>query len=251
MALIRTVVTIPSVSGVPADAFVNTWHTRPQNPPDNAMYANIEGRIMAFYTDQQPGQVAGLASYFSKEAARITGGVSLKSYLLPGVPGDVGSPDHMSNYTLTDVGGGQELPAEVACCLSYHGNLVDIPNRAGADTPIATPDAAVDMGAPATHPGRIRLAERHRGRLFLGPLNTTACQVGPGGAGRQRPGAVFLNDVKLAAAGVNADLTSLGAEWIVFSRRDWAGYPVVGGFIDDAFDTQRRRGAKAATRVTF
>lgn len=251
MALVRTSITIPSVTGVPADAFVNTWHWSPAAAPNAALMNTVEGRIMGFYVDKSGAQVGSMAGYMSKEASRAAGAVTAKSYILPGTPGDVGSPDHMSNYTLTDEGGGQELPAEVSICLSYHGSLVDLAERAGADTPIVTDDRAVDEGAPATHPGRIRLAERHRGRIFLGPLNTSMCGIGPGGAGRQRPSAAFQNDVKIAALALNADLATLGAPWIVFSRRDWAGYGVVGGFIDDAFDTQRRRGAKAASRVVW
>lgn len=248
MANVLTTITIPSVTGVPADSFVNTWHWSPAAAPDAALMNTIEGRIAGFYNDVHAPGVNSLANYFSKEASRVASACTAKSYILPAAPGDIGSPDHVSHFSLADIGGGQELPAEVALCLSYHGSLVDVPEKTGALSDIPSTKAARRQGAPATHPGHARMAERRRGRIYLGPLNTSCCGIGVGGAGRQRPSATFMADVAGAAVALNADLATLGAPWSVFSRRDWSSVGVVGGFVDDAFDTQRRRGAKATAR---
>lgn len=77
-----------------------------------------------------------------------------------------------------------------------------------------------------THPGR------HRGRVFLGP---------PLMADLIRSTTLIL-DTELAAANWN---------WVVFSRADWIGRTVSGGYVDDRFDTQRRRLERTTGRLTW
>lgn len=108
------------------------------------------------------------------------------------------------------------LPAEVTMCLSYQGSQVS--------------------GEPQA---------RRRGRVFLPPVRATD-------NANARPADAYVDDTLAGAsqllAAANASVTW---QWIVWSRRDDAGIPVVGGWIDNAWDTQRRRGFSTSSRLTW
>jgi len=40
-------------------------------------------------------------------------------------------------------------------------------------------------------------------------------------------------------------------DWIVYSTVDQAGHEVIGGWVDNAWDIQRRRGELSTSRLTF
>lgn len=88
---------------------------------------------------------------------------------------------------------------------------------------------------------------RRRGRVYIGPLgncvtSTTDPSVAPG----------TITAFQTAAAGLlSASKTSATYDWCVYSRTDDAMVPVDNGWIDNAFDIQRRRGLTATTRSTF
>lgn len=112
------------------------------------------------------------------------------------------------------------LPEEVALCLSFQGVAVS--------------------GEPQA---------RRRGRVFLGPINGSANTVDG------RPTTSFLNAVA-TAAGVLVDIS--GPSWVVYSRTDDptpgvdSVAPLVNnGWIDNSFDTQRRRGQAPTARTTW
>jgi hypothetical protein len=115
--------------------------------------------------------------------------------------------------------GGTALPSEVAVCNSYFA----------------------DRNLP-----------RQRGRIFIGPVTTAAM-----GSGSPFPVRVKL-EMRQSLAEASKDLVELGAgagfNWCVRSQ---AGVgvttfsPITDGWVDDAFDTQRRRGEKASTRNTW
>jgi hypothetical protein len=67
-----------------------------------------------------------------------------------------------------------------------------------------------------------------------------------------RPSAEIL--AGLAAAGLQLKTdhgTGGNMRWAVWSRVNHAMYEVTGGFIDNEFDTQRRRGEVSTARSTF
>jgi len=115
-------------------------------------------------------------------------------------------------YTMSGVTlGSLSLPEEVALCLSFQGVQVS--------------------GSPQA---------RRRGRIFLGPL---AQAVNNGGTGR--PGSTDITTIKNAAIALKA---ASGPPWVVYSRVDDIGYTVNNGWVDNSFDTQRRRGLAATSR---
>lgn len=114
-------------------------------------------------------------------------------------------------------------PSEVAICLSFHGTRI-----AGVN--------------PA----------RQRGRIYLGPCSSTII------IGSIVPGTTVSAIIQRANELLT---TSNGAtwDWVIYSQalaNDPAPFvpadtTVVGGWVDNEWDTQRRRGTKSTIRVPF
>lgn len=113
------------------------------------------------------------------------------------------------------------LPQEVALCLSFQGPKIS--------------------GIPQS---------RRRGRVYFGPFDQNANST----SGRPASGVIAA-----IVAGANTFLGKHNggidepAQWSVISERTGAPQTVyiTEGWVDDAWDTQRRRGVRAATRSTF
>jgi hypothetical protein len=117
---------------------------------------------------------------------------------------------------------GASLPEEVALCLSFKAAAVS------------------GVGAGQT-----------RGRVFLGPLNTGCLGIGEASNG-SRPHTDVMTDV--VQAGISLLTASQAANnwsWEVWTSVGGVGREVVAGWVDNAFDTQRRRGLDATSRDTF
>lgn len=123
-------------------------------------------------------------------------------------------PREPQAFTLAAKGGTAPtaLPSEVAVCLSFYSE---------------------------------RNLPRRRGRVYIGPLGTTALRPGAGAA---RPAQDLRDHLVLAAQrlGNRGDV-----EWGVVSKAAAAFYPITNGWVDDAFDTQRRRGEAPTSRIIY
>lgn len=121
------------------------------------------------------------------------------------------------------------LPNEVAVALSFHGNLTTVPEFQGATRPRA----------------------RRRGRIFFGPLSISAQQHVAPFALQPRPASalkqLLLEHADLLMNQANAALLP----WVVWSRAGQSVVSVEGGWVDNAFDTQRRRGVAPTSRNVF
>lgn len=89
---------------------------------------------------------------------------------------------------------------------------------------------------------------RRRGRLFLGPLNQSA---GVTTAGVLRPNVNFRNTIANRAKDMINRTGGGQGTWTVLSGADADVKVITNGWIDDAFDTQRRRGWSATERTLF
>lgn len=114
------------------------------------------------------------------------------------------------------LGSGQALPREVAICLS------------------------------------LRTEDRTRrgfGRIYMGPFISAGVLGAETNTGRPHP-LQGIRDIIVAGAedvlGSSEDVT-----WVVWSRMDNTGKPVTGGYVDDEFDTIRRRGMEPTVRDSF
>jgi hypothetical protein len=123
-----------------------------------------------------------------------------------------GQPVFEKKYDTPFARGTGACPREVAICLSYA--TVDNPD---ASTP------------------------RRRGRIYVGPLAGATTETVESGK-RQ---AILDLGTKLSQIG-----TANGVTWKMFSKMDNAAFKIESMWVDDAYDTQRRRGRKPTTRTT-
>lgn len=206
-------VTLQTKSGIKKDYVRNVWAFAGGSGSDLDDAAAINSHLATFY---------GAMANWSKE---LNAGATVDVYKVDLVTGKLSTPFTSSwHAAMVTVGANAPLPSEVACCLSIHGSLAGLVERAGTTRPAA----------------------RHRGRLYLGPWDSNWCSQD---ATTFRPSASTLANVINGAA-----TTLMGATdvtWSVWSRTNKAFYPVSGGFVDNEWDTQRRRGTQATARVTF
>jgi hypothetical protein len=137
---------------------------------------------------------------------------------------------HSLSYVIYDLGdpdgGGYELASEV------------FPTTAVASPPIAPPDLAVCLSWTTAKRGR-----SFRGRTFVGPLSDLALDA----TGRV-PDAVRTT---LSAAGSKL-IGQAGTRAVslhVLSRTKGLATPVTGGYVDNAYDVQRRRDIGSTART--
>ena len=220
--LVRVI--FPGKSGFPRDRFTNDFCLNMATAIPNQAGADV---LADTIFDEFYGFIVGgnnlIETHYSNQIDRGTDKMQVTFTDLTGhLDGTgLGSPDFVSTHDLP-AASGSPAPEEVAAVLSFKADTAGLLEVSGATRP----------------------KSRRRGRLYLGPLNTgTFATAGAG---------VFL---ALAFQG-----TILGAaenflaqvpEWSVWSRADAAVHPVVDGWLDNAFDTQRRRGVRANGRTTW
>jgi len=120
-------------------------------------------------------------------------------------------------FNLTSNPGTDGMPSEVALCLSFQGEKVP--------------------GFPQA---------RRRGRIYFGPIVATATAGG-------RPTSGLVTALSNAGDALATALpgNTMPANLAVWSVADGAAVPVTDGWVDNAFDTQRRRGVDRTSRTTW
>jgi len=245
MAIIRITAVLKALSGLARDNCVNTWHF--EGTPDEPTFIALCNRVREFYED--PTLVSGTNRTIVSYLSGNIGALDCFAYIIPGTLTESGreTPSGVPAYSdLGPVSGTPwtsarldtaELPNEVAVCLSYQG----------------TPEPGLNQ-------------PRRRGRVYLGPLNVAASEqtaVGP------RPVGTLRSHMAEAAKRLAVD-ADVDAEWVVYSR-PYAGRGVIERpgradlpaiparaastvnidqvWVDDEFDTQRRRGLQRTGRT--
>jgi hypothetical protein len=215
MAHISVQVAFERTTALPKDRIVNTLHFDCP-AAGTAVITPLTTLISKMWTQVNSPGVDRLDVY---APPMLSGIVNLKFYDMaqPKPRPPIGT----SGFTIAiGTTGNYPLPAEVALVGSYH----------------ATPAAGE---RPA----------RRRGRIFFGPLNT-GCVSTTVTAGDARP---FLNAQKTIAGAMRNLVVNAptGYTWCVYSPTDHVLAPVTGVHCDDAFDTQRRRGAQSNSRFAI
>jgi hypothetical protein len=206
-------------SGLPKDEMVNTFHFE-KAVDATGVLGDIANAIKDFYWAVPTGAVVPMGTYLSHTINSFP--ATIKAYrLLDAKPRPEAYNGGYAVSGLVDPASTEVVPFEVACCVSYH----------------ATPIAGV-------LPGRLR------GRIYVGPWNGAA--LGLDG----RPLASLRTQMIAAAVQLHEAVISHGYYWGVFSpTRTLAGggTPTIARItdisMDDAWDTQRRRGNAPTTRV--
>lgn len=232
MATTRAVVSLPRQAGL--DSVVNVMHFKEIGGGSTATPADLTLKIAQFYNLAltSPTEVP-IAGYLSGELSRATDSVHIQYYLVPDVRGPVGAPYAEGFFTLGALAGSaKSLPAEVAACLTFDSRL---------DTDASVPETV--PGGPTGPEGDAHPRARRRGRIYLGPLNDTASSATGGGTAAVRVSAAFRSSAVRAFSENLADgLLPFNLVPAVFSPTDWIARRIVRVWMDDAFDTQRRRG---------
>lgn len=126
-------------------------------------------------------------------------------------------PLAIQTFNLTTAPSAAGLPSEVAACLSFQGEKVPgFPQR------------------------------RRRGRVYIGPIAQASNTSG-------RPSTTLRSTFAASAVELCDDLkgSSNVAQLAVWSVTDGAAVVVTDGWVDDAWDTQRRRGVQRTARTTW
>jgi hypothetical protein len=244
------VATLPALSGIPADAFENTFAANPGTANDAALLAMIAD----FYN--HANFTHPICDYLGGAVSRAANAATLRIYdiaaHLDGSPH--GSPRSTQQFTINAAAAEpatvENLPTQIACAISMHADLSALAEIGPTVATLPTPDRAVDFGAPATHSGKTKPRARARGRVFLGPL-TTLCAETDAGDGRVNVTAAAQADFAGAIVRLADALLAVTGYLAVWSRRDAMLRQVTGGWVDDRFDTVRRRNEAAESRNTW
>lgn len=124
------------------------------------------------------------------------------------------APVYDATWDLTVTPSSDALPSEVALCVSFQGARVSGEEQ-----------------------------RRRRGRIYLGPFGVASITAG-------RPFSTMISDILTAFLDFITACNDGGWMFLVYSRSDEQGVEVTNVWIDDAFDTQRRRGVAPTTRST-
>jgi len=213
----RVQVSIPYFTLTPEDVCVNDWHfdwLGLLGDPTTTDYTNLKNDVKNLYIALYPSATNGIAAWLRPSV------VTTKIYNLvdptPRVPRFIGGPE---SWGLT-VGTAANIPLEASVCLSFQADAVAGGNQA-----------------------------RRRGRIFLPGITG---QVSNGGASVFPVVSTGYRSICAAALiAMGTAAVGHGWQWVVYSRADSASHNVTNGWIDDAVDTQRRRGNKASTRTTW
>jgi len=223
------VVSFPSVTTLPRDAVNNTFAFHTDDGSD-VVLAEARDAVVAFYADTQVnGSIIGhyINATVTRSVATDVWGYSLDAHLATPTVG-LGAPIYHSTFTPVTANSGFQQN-EVALAMSFHADLTGI----------------AEHGTGGTRP-----RARNRGRIFLGPLAGTSTE--DVGSGRMRPSSEIMTGLAQAGGVLAANHgTSTHLRWAVWSRKDQVLRTVTGGWVDNEFDTQRRRGGDSTARTTF
>jgi len=181
------------------------------------------------------GHTDGVGSYLSA-AIRRDGLCQVQYYdieaHLDGSPH--GSPIKTVNFDILDPIGTETVPAEAAAVITLYA--------------VGRGTQPVRITNPTPPPEFIRPKQRRTGRVYLGPLNSSAFAAS---GGEVYLATAFINAMKAGIEQVTTQATAVGAHLMVWSRADAAVRQVTGGVIDNAPDTQRRRGVSSTARTVW
>lgn len=216
---VRAQVSLPCGSGIPADDAVNTFYFQSSGIDAAAVATSAQGKLTTFYQAIDGPLLSG---------ASIVGPLRTQFYDLTDPAPRV--PILEGTITVT-LGIGAGLPSECAICLSFQGDVVSGQSQA-----------------------------RRRGRVYIGPLDA---DVATASGGRVTVAAASVTALTGAASTLAGGTPALEAIWSVFSPTTAGPAPwvestlesamtfVTNGWVDNAFDTQRRRGTEATARTLW
>ena len=175
-------------------------------------YDNVRDMLVDFYSATNEEKPTSIREFMS--AGTVTGEYVLKAYALEDPKPRQPVITYQGTLYPPNV---PSLPSEVALVLSFQAEL--------------------ESG---------EIAARRRNRVYLGPFAETANKV----IGRPEDELVqcmIFSGKQL----IQASSSSLRWTWVIYSPTTDTAYPVNNGWVDNAWDTQRRRGLYYTQRGTY
>jgi hypothetical protein len=234
MAIAHAQVVLPAHSGVARDAIVNTW-TFVGTGTAVDVAAAADPLIQAFYLGTGGDGIANQMTAAIDGSSAVTKWYKLSDTSNTTPDALVGGAGRGSPILVTPmpylagVLGGDPLPSQIAIAMSYHGVHFGLAEHSGAGP---------------------RPAQRLRGRIYFSPLAKT-CSTPDSATHAAIVTTGVVSGLVHQATVLMAAGAGLAAEWSLWSRKNNTCYTVVGGFVDNRFDTQRRRAELSTARGTF
>ena len=199
--------------------------------------STVSVAVIAFWNTTAAGATLSVASYISNRISRAANATKIQGYKLQDGPSHSvelpeGPPVFTDAFQLNAPGSGPaggDLPGEVAICMSFHGPLDGLALAVG--------------GTGKTHKGGTRPQSRVRGRCYIGPFNSIAIDS----PASEYTSAGAYKDIAHAGGALRLAAPS----WAVWSRKNGTTTIINGGFVDNEWDTVRRRRVAATTRALF
>lgn len=212
MPRIKLVVNLPYTTGLPRDVSQQTWCFLIDSLEETSMNDICEV-VSRFYNEPVGSFATSISRYFSSVIDRSLCWIDI--YDVASVP--TGPPIFSKAMTFGTAYAATSLPLEVALVNSFQGDKI--------------------TSMPQS---------RRRGRNYLGPFNTYAMSAD---AGLPRPLLDLIVTMNAASKRLQEEaISDADAEWCVWSRTTDLFVPVTNGWVNNEWDTQRRREAKETDR---
>ena len=220
MTLLRVQACLERDTGLPVDRFCNTFYfvTPLPGPATAADLDEAEELVIQFYN--APAGTSNSVGQYMSSLLKAGQSHTVKIY-------DMTAPKprpviREAKFSI-DFATKQPMPAEVAVCLSYKAD-----------------------SQPGVLPGRLR------GRVYVGPLgvDSISSTINDGDVAPHAALMLALRDASILLLAAGGPPTApTGLQWVVYSPTRAKASIITSTYVDNAFDTQRRRGGRATQRV--
>lgn len=219
MAIVRAQVVWESGTGLPKDDATHAFTFDVGGALESIYVPALTDALESFYDDVHSPGTASITSFMREGIVTDSPTVEWGTV---NVATGVVTPTTISTFTVDNLASvGDCLPTECAVRCSVHGEIT---------------------GVQATD-------RQRRGGPFLGPgFLATAATIA---SGRVLVTSGLVNAVDGAAAQLQTDVATIGYIWVVYSQAGATTHEIVGGFVDNAWDTIKRRGTDPTSRVTW
>lgn len=227
--LVHFTVQIPMKSHIARDTVETNLHYLAPSAISSLTDTDIDhicGDIANFWKGSLTGGIgSSVAAYLGNEISETASDCVIKLYEVPSGGGHEGAPFAFRTFTMSGLDN-NTMPEEVACVLSFRTNY----------------DTAVEFS------GSTRPRARLRNRIYVGPLGTAA-RTQDSVTKRVSPSTGIVTDLQVSAIEyLSVAASGHGWDWRVVSKRGLTDETVTFVSVDNAFDTQRRRGPSPTIR---
>lgn len=219
-ALVRADVVLPYNTNLPRDVAINTFWFASNSLSNADIRSAWDTPLQSFYNDLGEDQADKIGALLSNVIQRNACRIEWYNGLTPGPPFHITSFTLVPTETTTT-----DLPLQIALVASFYSVL-------------------------ASSTGEILPRPSRSGRVFVGPWTILA--VNPTQtSGTPTPAPGVVSDLAIAAATLAGNGASETSWWAVWSRKLNAASPITNGWVDNRWDTQRRRDEDATSRQVW